>query len=280
MADIARASIRLVCAGLLSISLLLTALVVAAPGQAVADSPAATDGACPTSAGVTVVVDFQSLNDSAPIVRCTGRAVSSGIDALTAAGFTLDFVPGAGGFICRIDSLPTQLQQDCAHIPPRTAYWVYWYANPRGAGWTYSNLGAGSRVPPEGSVEGWSFSTGNNPAPRVSIPALADGVVTPAKPAALKAIGSPRAANFSVSWKQSVNATPSTRYQVMVRDKKSGRLLKQKLTKAASVTFVGKQIRHKLQAKPGRIAVVTITVIAQSNGHTSRAARTTLRIRK
>lgn len=156
---------------------LIACQAVVMPGAAQAYS----DGACPTRAGVTVVVDFQSLGGGV-VTRCTDRGVSSGWDALVATGFNPQGTARFAGFVCRLSNLPSPADQDCQNTPPANAHWGYWYANPRGGNWTYSNLGAGNRVPPEGSVEGWSFSGGSNPRPGVSIGALPSDGSSPAKP--------------------------------------------------------------------------------------------------
>ena len=64
------------------------------------------------------------------------------------------------GLLCRINGEPAS--DPCHGAPPPDAYWGYWHA-PRGGSWTYSSSGAGSRVPPAGSVEGWSFGDRDEP---------------------------------------------------------------------------------------------------------------------
>ncbi|MGI9015742.1 MAG: hypothetical protein ACR2HR_01325 [Euzebya sp.] len=133
--------------------LALLVLVVAGSGW---PGPAqAADGACSDSEGVTVVVDFQSLGGPT-LIRCAAAPVSSGFDALTRAGIAYQTVTPSPGFICRIEGLPAD--QTCADFAPADAYWSYWTAQ-RGGAWSYSSAGAGNRVPPPGTVEGWSFST-------------------------------------------------------------------------------------------------------------------------
>jgi hypothetical protein len=91
--------------------------------------------------------------------------VRSGYEALTRAGFTFEGTTQFPGLLCRIDGEPTS--DPCHGAPPANAYWAYWHA-PRGGSWTYSTSGAGSRVPPPGSVEGWAF--GDDAAPGVDPP--------------------------------------------------------------------------------------------------------------
>lgn len=143
---------------------LLLALAVVA-GTFVPAAPqveAARSGACTGSDGVTVVVDFGSLGGGTQ-VRCAPGSPSSGLDALSEAGFSYGFRPGFPGMVCTIDRKP----DPCNGAPP-DAYWAYHHAE-RGGGWTYSNQGAGSRKPPPGSVEGWAF--GDDRRPSVAPPA-------------------------------------------------------------------------------------------------------------
>jgi hypothetical protein len=183
----------------LGAAVLLAALLVAAPAVPVGARPsvagaasaasaaspasAATNGACPTAAGVTVIVDFQHLTTEsggtpASIVRCATEPPSSGFDALTKAGIQWQRLQN-GDFVCRIEGLPHQpgYAGGCAQYPPTNAYWSYWVA-PRGGAWCYSQIGAASRTPKAGTVEGWSFSSsrseGGTP-PRVAVPGAVAG---------------------------------------------------------------------------------------------------------
>ena len=122
-------------------------------------------GACTTSTGITVVVDFTAFGDGVQ-VRCAPQPVRSGFDALTRAGFTYQGTVRFPGLLCRIEGEPAN--DPCHGAPPPNAYWAYWHA-PRGGDWTYSTSGAGSRVPPPGSVEGWAF--GDDAEPGVDPPA-------------------------------------------------------------------------------------------------------------
>lgn len=96
---------------------------------------------------------------------CAAGDPTSGLGALQAAGFGYSFVPNRPGFVCRISERP-----DPCNGAPATAYWSYWTAQPGGS-WTYSNIGAGTRDPAPGNVDGWAFGSGV--APSVSPPAAA-----------------------------------------------------------------------------------------------------------
>ena len=90
-------------------------------------------------------------------MRCASGPVSSGLDALDDAGISWEGTQRFPGIVCRIAGQPTAATEPCGNTPPASAYWSYWVA-PRGGSWCYSKVGAGSRTPPPGSVEGWSFA--------------------------------------------------------------------------------------------------------------------------
>lgn len=151
--------------------LAIATVVVALAMPAVADDAAAwTNGPCPTASGVTVVVDFQELGGGVH-VRCAPGAVSSGFHALQQAGIDYQTTVRFPGFLCKIAGQPAN--DPCVNTSPASAYWGYWVA-PRGGQWCYSNWGAGNRTPPQGTVEGWSFSlnktASTSPQPRAAVP--------------------------------------------------------------------------------------------------------------
>ncbi len=163
---------------LLATAALVSSLVTAfgAPSEASAWS----EGACTTTDGVTVVIDFQELGGGVH-VRCASQPITSGLDALRQAGIDYRTSVRQPGFLCRIAGKPES--DPCVTTSPATAYWSYWLA-PRGGRWCFSNLGAGNRVPPPGSVEGWSFALNRSattaPPPRFAIPPAVPG--SPAAP--------------------------------------------------------------------------------------------------
>lgn len=135
-------------------------------------------GACTTTNGVTVIVDYAGLGGGT-VVRCASGSQSSGVTALRNAGFSVSFVQqnmSQGLFVCRIDGKPVPSAESCANTPPANASWSYWHAD-RGGSWRYSSAGAGNRRPPAGSVEGWRFTNGRPAQPSVVPPAP-----IPAKP--------------------------------------------------------------------------------------------------
>ena len=145
---------------------------------AVRGATVGTEGACPTAAGVTVVVDFQDLGGGV-WMRCTDGSADTGFQALERAGIPYRTAVRSPGFLCRIDELPAG--DPCINPSPTAAYWSYWVA-PRGGSWCYSNIGAASRNPPEGTVEGWSFSLNRSPSPP---PRIAPPPAVPGAPASL-----------------------------------------------------------------------------------------------
>ena len=155
----------------------IAALVIGAAltGWTVDDAGAWSDGSCPTSSGVTVVIDFHELGGGVH-VRCATGAVTSGFEALRQAGIDYQSAVRFPGFLCKIAGKPAN--DPCVNTSPVSAYWSYWLA-PRGGQWCYSNFGAGNRTPPQGTVEGWSFSmdtTGATaPPPRTNVPERVPG---------------------------------------------------------------------------------------------------------
>ncbi|GGS27546.1 hypothetical protein [Actinokineospora fastidiosa] len=139
----------------------LSALVAAlvATASTVVWAPSAAAAACSGTTGVTVVVDFGSLGGGTR-VACAPGDPSSGMGALSGAGFGYTGVSSHPGMVCKINGQPAA--EACRRPPPTTAYWSYWYAA-RGGSWTYSSTGAGYRDPAPGTVEGWAFGAGSPP---------------------------------------------------------------------------------------------------------------------
>ncbi|MFA7266418.1 MAG: hypothetical protein WC054_08910, partial [Candidatus Nanopelagicales bacterium] len=134
-------------------------------------------GACPTSDGVTVIVDATPLGGSLS-VRCASGRQSSGLAALRAAGFSWTPVSSQPAMVCRIDGRPGPGDESCVSTPPAKAYWGYYRAN-RGADWRYSSVGAAA-APIQGGVEGWVFLNGAQRPPSAQPP----GAFEQAKPVA------------------------------------------------------------------------------------------------
>jgi hypothetical protein len=158
-------------------ALALVALGISMPvAAAPAQSTSWHDGPCTDNVGITIVVDFQELEGGVN-VRCATGPVTSGLDALDKAGISWESASRFPGLVCRIAGKPDTGTESCVNTPPLNAYWAYWLA-PRGGQWCYSGVGAGNRVPPPGSIEGWSFALDrvavDTPPPRYVPPAPID----------------------------------------------------------------------------------------------------------
>ena len=162
-------------------------------------------GACPTSAGVTVVVDLSAF-DAGVVIRCVSGTPSTGLEALAGVEHSVVQVASVPGFVCRIDGLPGPADESCATTPPATAYWTYWSA-PRGGSWTYSPVGPAASRPKQGWVEGWAFTNGNEPdPPSVAPPAL----VAPTPPATAAPTPRPTPAPTSRPTPAASGSTPAS----------------------------------------------------------------------
>ena len=151
--------------------LVLVSVFASVSPAPVAATPRQAAGSCTGTSGVTVVVDFQELGGGVNVV-CASGPVSSGLDALTRAGISYRTAQRFPGFVCRIADKPAT--DPCVNASRASAYWTYWLAAPGGT-WCYATLGAGSRQPPPGTFEGWSFSldkvAAKIPPPRFTPPA-------------------------------------------------------------------------------------------------------------
>ena len=81
----------------------------------------------------------------------------TGADVLS-ANFTVTYgqPPSYAGFVLMINGIGTDR-------PDNTHYWAYFHDT--GGGWVYSGSGAASFDPQPGTVEGWAYDNGQNPAP-------------------------------------------------------------------------------------------------------------------
>ncbi len=185
----------------------LSALALAGAGLLLTAAPAQAAACTSTSSGVTVVVTNPSGGTS---VRCSPGDPASGAAALTGAGFSMTQVQTQPGFVCRIDGAPAS--DPCVRVPPTTAYWSYWYAQPGGS-WTYSSAGAYGRNPAPGTVEGWAFGAGSPPSvapPSVAAPAPPPAPApstTAPKPAPAPSTASPAAPRPSTSTSSAPRST-------------------------------------------------------------------------
>ncbi len=117
-----------------------------------------TNGAC-TNQGTTLIVDFGAQSKLAPIQKCVGATGATGWQVLQDAGLQITGTaeyPEA--FVCRINNWPSEQLEDCAGTPGLTGgSWAYFYSKPGANGWLRSPVGAATRKPLCGEVEGWLF---------------------------------------------------------------------------------------------------------------------------
>ncbi len=196
---------------------LVAVAVVAASSSLLFAAPATADewydGPCTDNVGITVVIDFQELGGGVN-VRCAPGPVTSGLDALDKAGIAWEPPLREPGFVCRIAGQPGPDREACGVTPPPSAYWGYWIA-PRGGAWCYSNMGAGNRVPPPGSVEGWSFALDKSstrlPPPGFAPPAVTPGTTpNPLSPGECSASASPTTTTSPAPPATTTTAAPTT----------------------------------------------------------------------
>ena len=123
-----------------------------------ANQRASTKGAC-TKQGVTLIVDFGTESKLAPIQQCIISKDLSGWQILQAAGLrVIGTTEYPNAFVCRINEWPSQKVEDCSGTPGLTSgSWVYLYSKPGSNGWFRSPVGAATRKPLCGEVEGWLF---------------------------------------------------------------------------------------------------------------------------
>lgn len=135
----------------------LLSLPAAVPPYASPDpKPTFSDGAC-LDDGVTEVVDFGP--ERTPVVYCATNFVGSGWQLLAQRLEVEGTIDYPTGFVCRIEGVPSESDQDCANTPTYDeGSWVYFLADDSGKGWRLSGAGAGMRKPRCGTSEAWVFS--------------------------------------------------------------------------------------------------------------------------
>lgn len=113
----------------------------------------------------------------------------TGAEALQKSGLALNVAVGGsfGTAVCSIDGEGcTSPQEDCfckSYGSP-SFYWHYYLRNADGS-WRNSNLGAGNRVLHDGDVDGWSWTSGDNDLPTVTLAQVESAVQPTAAPPTL-----------------------------------------------------------------------------------------------
>jgi hypothetical protein len=154
------------------------AALCAAGATLVLGAAAQVGSASASASCVAVVVDFRLLGGSVQ-TGCAQGDPSSGLQALTKAGF--GFTPRPrDGLICQINARPA-----CTDTTT-TKYWSYWYRAAGSTHWVYATEGPATHNPRPGSTEGWVWQDGGRtppPATRAETicPQLA-ATPTPTKP--------------------------------------------------------------------------------------------------
>jgi hypothetical protein len=131
------------------------------PSQVDFTKPVASEysnGACESN-GITLVVDFGTDSDMAPLVRCVKNFSGSGWDLFQAAQIAVTGTKQYPvGFVCQVENFP--LDQNCQDTPTYAeGTWSYFFISGEvdDAAWKISGIGAAARQPECGSVEGWRF---------------------------------------------------------------------------------------------------------------------------
>jgi hypothetical protein len=111
-----------------------------------------------TAPCVAVVVDAR-LAGGPLRTACAKGDPSSGLAALTKAGFSYAFLPQQPGEVCQIDAMPA-----CTRTST-TTYWSYWHRAKGSSHWVYSTEGAATFDPAPGSTEAWVWQEGGKRQP-------------------------------------------------------------------------------------------------------------------
>ena len=142
----------LAISGLAAMAAIASACVTAPTGP-----PTWTDGPCPDSSGVTVVVDWSTDLSNQQLVRCALGPQASGLAALQAIGLAVNTnAPNAEpGTVCTLNGLPTEGYPYCWLTD---GYWSYWRAPSTAGTWDFSPAGPSEGPLVEGTVEGWAWA--------------------------------------------------------------------------------------------------------------------------
>jgi hypothetical protein len=197
---------RTLYAGLSFVAVLFGTLL--APGAVAPAAAGTVSGACTSSKGVTVVVNFASLGGGT-VVFCDASATSStfGLAALQSTGLPLQGANPYGlAFICQISGLPKP-DSICERTPPADAYWSYWHAS-NGSSWTYSTQGVSTHKVTVGGFEGWRFYNADTDGKSAVAPTSGSPTRPPAPPVPTEHLGPAAAATATPQTSKS--ATPTT----------------------------------------------------------------------
>lgn len=159
---------------LLTAALTLSGCASGATGGAAGDAaPTETStSAAGDCAGVTLVVDYGTL-DAPTVTDCVDASASvSATEVLTTAGVTTEGSAQWGDqIVCRVNDRPGPKEtvevdgepaftESCAAMPPAYAYWSLWVKSAAGADWEYAQEGLGTLQLSPGEAVGLRFTTG------------------------------------------------------------------------------------------------------------------------
>lgn len=137
------------------VRLAAAALVAAAAGVIWPLAPA-TAATCPSSAGVSVVVDFTKLGGGIA-TTCVADGGGENAGTIFEVDHDLTRVQQFPGAVCKVDDTPADAA--CRTMPPSDAYWGLFWSDGDG-GWTYSSEGVDSLEVPDGGAVAFAWQDG------------------------------------------------------------------------------------------------------------------------
>ena len=133
------------------------AVSMTAAGVVLLPTGAAEAAACPSSDGVTVVVDFNELGGGLKQVCDQDGGGKAAADLFTGNGFPLAYVQRQPGFVCRVSGKPNEDQDPCINTPPADAYWGLFWSDGESGNWVYSSERAGTLNIPGGGYVAFAW---------------------------------------------------------------------------------------------------------------------------
>jgi hypothetical protein len=137
-----------------------------------ATDSAQADASAETCAGVSIIVDFGTL-DADSVTACADATTTiAATEALASAGITTEGSVEYGDLIvCRVNDRPAadesvavegqeSFTESCASMPPPYAYWALWVQVSPDTDWNYSEEGLGTLEVQPGQSVGLVYSTG------------------------------------------------------------------------------------------------------------------------
>lgn len=134
------------------------AALLAASSMLVA--PPAHASACPTSNGVTVMVDFSRTGGSGIETACVSDGGDDSAAGLfTTAGHELTRVQSQPGAVCKVDGL--RAEDACVRMPSGRAFWGLFWSDGDGD-WVFSQDGVDTLNVPGGGSVAWAWQDGGS----------------------------------------------------------------------------------------------------------------------